>query len=140
MVEAFYPVLTEGGVMINFSSVAAYTMPQTDEWTQAFQAWNEPDFYDQMLALAGEAEDEEGEFFRAGLAYAMSKKFVIYFTPVSYTHLLLDGLPQELGEEDRERTVGIPERAERLKYRQAAEVFLLIEHIDRKRPRALQLQ
>ena len=26
MVEAFYPALTEGGVMINFSSVAAYTM------------------------------------------------------------------------------------------------------------------
>ena len=26
MVEAFYPALTEGGVMINFSSVAAYAM------------------------------------------------------------------------------------------------------------------
>ena len=38
MVEAFYPVLADGGVMINFSSVAAYTMPQTDEWTQAFEA------------------------------------------------------------------------------------------------------
>ena len=25
MVEAFYPTLSEGGVMINFSSVAAYT-------------------------------------------------------------------------------------------------------------------
>ena len=37
MVEAFYPALIEGGVMINFSSVAAYTMPQTDEWTQAFE-------------------------------------------------------------------------------------------------------
>ena len=79
-VVAFYSVLAEGGVMINFSSVAAYTMPQTDEWTQAFEAWNEPDFYDRLLVLAGEAEDEEGEFFRAGLAYAMSKKFVIYFT------------------------------------------------------------
>ena len=51
MVEAFYPVLAEGGVMINFSSVAAYTMPQTDEWTQAFEAWNEPDFYGRLLAL-----------------------------------------------------------------------------------------
>ena len=80
MVEAFYPVLAEGGVMINFSSVAAYTMPQTDEWTQAFESWNELDFYDRLLALAGEAEDEDGEFFRAGLAYALSKKFVIYFT------------------------------------------------------------
>ena len=72
MVEAFYPALTDGGVIINFSSVAAYTMPQTDEWSQAFEAWNEPDFYDRLLAMAGEAEDEEGEFFRAGLAYAMS--------------------------------------------------------------------
>ena len=80
MVEAFYPVLAEGGVMINFSSVAAYTMPQTEEWTQAFESWDQPDFYDRLLALAGEAEDEESEFFRAGLAYAMSKKFVIYFT------------------------------------------------------------
>lgn len=51
MVETFYPVLAEGGVMINFSSVAAYTMPQTDEWTQVFEAWNEPDFYDRLLAL-----------------------------------------------------------------------------------------
>ena len=36
--------------------------------------------------------------------------------------------------------VRIPKRTERLKHRQAAEVFLLIEHIDRQRPRALQLQ
>ena len=80
MVEAFYPVLNEGGVMISFSSVAAYTMPQTEEWTDAFEAWNEPDFYDRMLTLAGEAGDEEEEFFRVGLAYALSKRFVIYFT------------------------------------------------------------
>ena len=74
------PQSYKNGVLINFSSVAAYTMPQTSEWTQAFEAWNKPDFYDQLLALAGEAEDEESEFFRTGLAYAMSKKFVIYFT------------------------------------------------------------
>ena len=55
MVETFYPILAEGGVMINFSSVAAYTMPQVDEWTQVFEAWNDPDFYDRMLALAGKA-------------------------------------------------------------------------------------
>ena len=62
-------------------------MPQTSEWTQAFEAWNKPDFYDQLLALAGEAEDEESEFFRAGLAYAMSKKFVIYFTQKNFPDL-----------------------------------------------------
>ena len=54
--------------------------------------------------------------------------------------ILLDRLPQELGKENRERPVGIPQRAERLEHRQAAEIFLLIEHIDRQRPRALQLQ
>ena len=56
MVEAFYPVLAEGGVMINFSSVAAYTMPQTDEWTEAFEAWNEPNFYDRLLSHAHASE------------------------------------------------------------------------------------
>ncbi len=79
MVEAFYPVLAEGGVMINFSSVAAYTMPQTDEWTQAFEAWNEPDFVTGCWCT-GKRRTRRAEFFRAGLAYAMSKKFVIYFT------------------------------------------------------------
>ena len=56
MVEAFYPVLAEDGVMINFASVAAYTMPQTDEWTDAFEAWNEPDFYDRLLSHAHASE------------------------------------------------------------------------------------
>lgn len=56
MVEAFYPVLDEGGVMINFSSVAAYTMPQTDEWTQAFEAWDAPDFLTVCWRLQGKPE------------------------------------------------------------------------------------
>ena len=56
MVEAFYPVLAGDGVMINFASVAAYTMPQTDEWTEAFEAWNEPNFYDRLLSHAHASE------------------------------------------------------------------------------------
>lgn len=56
MVEAFYPVLAGDGVMINFASVAAYTMPQTDEWTDAFEAWNEPNFYDRLLSHAHASE------------------------------------------------------------------------------------
>ena len=56
MVEAFYPVLAKDGVMINFASVAAYTMPQTDEWTEAFEAWNEPNFYDRLLSHAHASE------------------------------------------------------------------------------------
>ena len=54
MVEAFYPVLTEGGVMINFPP--------------------------SLMARTNGRRGRGGEFFRAGLAYAMSKKFVIYFT------------------------------------------------------------
>ena len=54
--------------------------------------------------------------------------------------VLLDRLPQELDQKDRKRTIRVPERAEGFKDRQTAEVFLLIEHIDRQRPRALQLQ
>ena len=53
---------------------------------------------------------------------------------------LLDSLPQELCKEDRKRAVKILKRTEGLKHRQAAEVFFLIEHIDRQSPRALQLQ
>ena len=40
----FIRLLAEGRRDDQFSSVAAYTMSQTDEWTQAFEAWNEPDF------------------------------------------------------------------------------------------------
>ena len=49
-------------------------------------------------------------------------------------------LPQELCKEDRKRAVKILKRTEGLKHRQAAEVFLLIEYVDRQRPNALQLQ
>ena len=48
MVKAFYPILSENGVMINFSSVAAYTMPQTEAWTEAFECWDHPDFYEKL--------------------------------------------------------------------------------------------
>lgn len=54
--------------------------------------------------------------------------------------VLLDSLPQELCKEDRKRAVKILKRTEGLKHRQAAEVFLLIEYVDRQRPNALQLQ
>lgn len=36
--ENIIKINAEDGVMINFASVAAYTMPQTDEWTEAFEA------------------------------------------------------------------------------------------------------
>ena len=49
-------------------------------------------------------------------------------------------LPQELCKKDRKRAVKILKRTEGLKHRQAAEVFLLIEYVDRQRPNTLQLQ
>lgn len=54
--ENIIKINAEDGVMINFASVAAYTMPQTDEWTDAFEAWNEPDFYDRLLSHAHASE------------------------------------------------------------------------------------
>lgn len=54
--ENIIKINAEDGVMINFASVAAYTMPQTDEWTDAFEAWNEPNFYDRLLSHAHASE------------------------------------------------------------------------------------
>ena len=53
---------------------------------------------------------------------------------------MLDRLPQELDQKDRKRTVRVPQRVEGFKDRQTAEVFLLIEYIDRQRPCVLQFQ
>jgi NAD(P)-dependent dehydrogenase (short-subunit alcohol dehydrogenase family) len=81
--EEFFPVVAEGGVMINFSSSSAYSMDPPQEWFDVFKLWDSPEFFDAMVALAGEKEedaDEDDEFFRAGIAYACSKRFVISFT------------------------------------------------------------
>ncbi len=83
MVEAFYPIMAAKGVMINLSSSSAYSMDTPQEWTDVFARWGEPDFKEAMVALAGEKEedaDEDDEFFRAGNAYACSKRFVIEYT------------------------------------------------------------
>jgi len=83
MVEAFHPVIAEGGVMVNFGSSAAWSLEPPEEWFEIYERWREPTFYDEMLALAGEP-DEDGdpdmEFFRAGNAYAATKRFVVEFT------------------------------------------------------------
>lgn len=54
--------------------------------------------------------------------------------------VLLDSLPQELCKEDRKRAGQNLEADGRPQTPSAAEVFLLIDNVDRQRPNALQLQ
>ena len=83
MVRSFSPVLSEGGVMINFASMAAYSMEPTQEWLDAFARWDSPDFYDAMMEQVGEDDGSDDSFFRDGTAYALSKRFVLYFTQMN---------------------------------------------------------
>lgn len=78
MTNAFYPVLAEGGVMINFASLAAHTIETPDEWYEVFDEWDSADFLDKLnLLIAPFAGDD---FSCAGMAYCLSKRFVIYFS------------------------------------------------------------
>ena len=82
MVEAFCGKIAEGGVMIVFGSSAAWTLDPPEDWYEAYGHWNEPDFFDVLLSIVGEKEedaDEDDEFFRAGQAYALTKRFVCEF-------------------------------------------------------------
>lgn len=80
-VKAFYPVIAEGGVMINFGSVAAYTMEQDTAWTKVFEQWNEPDFYDRLVELVKPYDFDE--FIMDGTAYVVSKRFAMYFSKMN---------------------------------------------------------
>lgn len=83
MVKSFSPVLSEGGVMINFASMAAYSMEPTQEWLDAFAQWDSPAFFDAMMGQVGEDDGCEDSFFRDGIAYSLSKRFVLYFTQMN---------------------------------------------------------
>ena len=76
--NAFYPVMAEGGVLINFGSVAAYTIEAPEEWYEVFDNCGDADFYSQLKALTEPFKDDE--FSCAGIAYTISKRFVIYYT------------------------------------------------------------
>ncbi len=80
MVEAFYPVLAEGGVMINVASIAAHLMPPPDEVTELYKAYDQPEFFDKMLGAAKDMAGDDDEFALAGIAYCLSKNFVLHFT------------------------------------------------------------
>ncbi len=78
MTNAFYPVIAEGGVMINFASLAAYTMEAPDEWYDVFDECNESDFLAKLKELTEPFTGDE--FTCAGVAYCISKRFVIYYS------------------------------------------------------------
>ncbi|WKY45040.1 SDR family oxidoreductase [Eubacteriaceae bacterium ES2] len=78
LTNAFYPVLSEGGVMINFASVAAYTIEASDEWYEVFDTCEAPEFYEKLKLLTDPFKDDA--FVWAGIAYCLSKRFVIYFS------------------------------------------------------------
>ena len=82
MVEAFQGTIAEGGVMIVFGSSAAWTLDPPEDWYEAYGRWNEAGFFEALLEIVGEKDedaDEDDEFFRAGQAYALTKRFVCEF-------------------------------------------------------------
>lgn len=78
MTETFFPVLAEGGVMINFASLAAHTIEAPDEWYEVFDAYSAPGFYGKLQELIEPFNSDA--FACAGMAYCLSKRFVIYYS------------------------------------------------------------
>lgn len=78
MTNTFHSLLAPSGVMINFASVAANTMEPPDEWYETFDECQEPGFFGKLLELASPFEGDD--FVWAGVAYCISKRFVIYYT------------------------------------------------------------
>lgn len=78
MINAFYPIIAEKGVMVNFASLAAYSMEAPDEWYEVFDNWDVPDFYKQLQELTDPFKGDD--FTCAGIAYCISKRFVIYYS------------------------------------------------------------
>ena len=78
MTETFFPLLEEGGVMINFASLAAHTIEAPDEWYEVFDGYSDAAFYSK---LQEQIEPFNSDAFAcAGMAYCLSKRFVIYYS------------------------------------------------------------
>ena len=77
MHEAFYPILGENGVLIDTSSISAYLTPQFIMPQKAFKlAQTDKDaFFKKMIARVNLMPKKS----RAGVAYAISKYFVIQY-------------------------------------------------------------
>ena len=85
MVEAFYPVMAEGGVLICFSSTAGYVLDTNERMKplqpvvhQLFAQWKEPDFCEKLKGFLTDTMKLPPQA-QAGLAYTLTKNFVKYF-------------------------------------------------------------
>lgn len=87
---AFYECMTSGSVYINFGSVAAYQTDTDPLWIEAYEKWDQPEFFTELMKFCEGFEFDE--FLMAGQAYAISKRFVIYFTQKNIERFLGKGV------------------------------------------------
>lgn len=82
MTDAFASIIADGGVMVNFSSVAAYQLETQDEWIDIFEQYYDSDeLYDRLYELVEPFADND--FNCAGMAYCIAKRFVIYYSQMN---------------------------------------------------------
>lgn len=85
MTEAFYPVLSEGGVCILFGSTAGYVLDVNEDNAPlrkmldgVYENWRDPALLDNMRRILADTMKLPEER-QAGAAYSISKRFVKYF-------------------------------------------------------------
>jgi NAD(P)-dependent dehydrogenase (short-subunit alcohol dehydrogenase family) len=80
--NAVLPIASEGFVLVNVASMAAYALPSIFIPTRAFNlALSDPATL--LKKLCSRARLMPKEFYRRGMAYAISKSFVIWYSKVS---------------------------------------------------------
>lgn len=76
--KAFYPLIAEGGVQINISSMGRYNLVYFGmgdvDFSEVFKQWDSPNFLDALLTVVPECEYEND------IAYIVSKAFTTWFT------------------------------------------------------------
>lgn len=89
MVNAFYPLLAKGGVMVCFGSKASYSFetnakmaPLAPLVSELYSHWDEPDFADQMKAFVVNVMQVPQQAL-AGSAYVVTKNFTRYFAKMN---------------------------------------------------------
>lgn len=68
--EVFYPLIGQGGVLINIASLAAHIIPSPEAFPELMEMAAYPEAVEKALAVSD----------NAGYAYAISKKFVVEYT------------------------------------------------------------
>ncbi|MBQ8831473.1 MAG: SDR family NAD(P)-dependent oxidoreductase [Oscillospiraceae bacterium] len=76
--QEFYKVMTDGGVIVDVSSNSAYLLPNflANKKTFALAETNEAEFLKKTLKMPSMLKDA---YKSSGLAYGLSKKFVIWY-------------------------------------------------------------